>query len=182
MMTEASGAGGPQGRGRRPVWGGMVGWGRGRVSASSGFPGGWGAAGRPGVGRVSRAEDAAPTPVAQLPLPGRPELGTCLWRQERGRGAAPPRGVHGVPRPGRAQAAIFKPKWGLFLPVSRNTCSVLSEKPQRPCTPWSPQPPPSALDCCYLKASWSRPEKGVIGGLGDERGQLPPPPPGACPP
>lgn len=86
------------------------------------------------------------------------------------RGSHPREGVHCVPSPGRDQASIFKPKWGLVLPVSRSKCSLLCEQPQRPRAPVAPWPP-LVLDCCYLKASWSGPEKGVIGGLGDERGQ-----------
>ena len=53
------------------------------------------------------------------------------------------------------QASIFKPKQGVFLGISRTQCSLLCEQPRRPRAPQPPRP----LDCCYLKASWSLPEK-----------------------
>lgn len=66
-----------------------------------------------------------------------------------------------------------------FLPVSRSDghSFVSSLRGLEP--PPAPAGPHRPLVCGYLKASWSRPEKGVIGGLRDERGQLPPPQ--ACP-
>lgn len=128
----------------------------------------------PAGGQAHPASCPCSVSPAGLSRPGRPWAGTCLGQGERGgeggSGPRPREEVHGVPRPGRNRASIFKPKWGPFLPVSRSKCSLLYEQPQRPRTPWPPRPP-LALDCCYLKASWSGPEKGVIGGLGDERAQ-----------
>lgn len=69
------------------------------------------------------------------------------------------------------QASIFKPQRDAFS-VSRSKRSLLCERPQRPRVP-QPRCPPGPLDCGYLKASWSRPEKGVIGGL-EMKGDGPP--------
>lgn len=115
-----------------------------------------------------------PPPGAEQSFPECPRADTGL----EGGGGLTPRGGSWCSRIGEGGWArtpwtghLFLNPSGAFFAVSRSDVHCFVSSLRGPEPPWPPLP----LDCCYLKTSWSRPEKGVIGCLRDERGQFPTP-------